>query len=151
METTLNGGADAGAKTPWHLWVVGAVSLLWNAGGVTSYTMTHMDMLENMDMPANQIAFYSSFPAWATGVWALGVWGCFIGSALLLFRSRFAVHAFAISIVGLLGTTIFQWGIADMPAELKSGGHIAFAAAIWVITIALFIYARRQQVNGVLR
>jgi len=150
METTMS-GASADAKTPWHLWVVGAVSLLWNAGGVTSYTMTHMGMLESMDMPANQIAFYSSFPAWATGVWALGVWGCFIGSALLLFRSRFAVASFAISIIGLIGTTIFQSGMADMPAELKTGGHIAFAAAIWIITIALFFYAWRMHKNGLLK
>lgn len=139
------------SKTPWHLWVVGAVSLLWNAGGVTSYTMTHLGMLESMDMPANQIAFYSSFPTWATAVWALGVWGCFIGSALLLLRSRFAEASFGISIVGLIGTTIFQWGVADMPDELKTGGHIGFAAAIWIITIGLFIYARRMRVTGVLK
>lgn len=139
------------SKTPWHLWAVGLVSLLWNSGGAISYTMTHLGMLESMEMPPDQIAFYSSFPAWATAFWALGVWGCFFGSLALLFRSRFAVWLFAISIVGLIGTTVFQWGVADMPAALTTTGHKLFAATIWVITIGLFIYARRMRAAGVLR
>ena len=143
--------ANAAVKAPWHLWVVGLVSLLWNSGGAISYTMTHMGMLESMEMPPDQIAFYSSFPAWATAFWALGVWGCFFGSLALLFRSRFAVWLFGISIVGLIGTTFFQWGVAEMPAELTTMGHKLFAAAIWVITIGLFFYARRMHAAGVLR
>lgn len=140
-----------GPKTPWHLWVVGIVSLLWNSGGVASFVMTNLGMLESSGMPADQIAFYSSFPTWAIVVWALGVWGCFLGSLALLFRSRFAVWLFSISIIGLIGTTIFQWGIADMPAELTTVGHKLFAAAIWVITLALFFYARRMRDGGVLK
>jgi len=146
--STILGGRP---KTPWHLWVVGLFSLLWNSGGAISYTMTHMGKLEEMGMPADQIAYYSSFPSWATAVWALGVWGCFLGSLALLFRSRFAVLLFGVSIVGLIGTTIFQWGLSDLPAELKTSGHIAFAATIWVITIALFFYASRMSRAGVLR
>lgn len=138
-------------KTPWHLWVIGALSLLWNAGGATSYTMTHLGKLESMGVPPHHIEFYSNFPSWATAVWALGVWGCFFGSLALLFRSKFSVWLFRISIVGLIGTTIFQWGIADMPADLKSAGHIAFAASIWIITIALYLYSVRMRNAGVLR
>lgn len=28
--------------TPWHLWVVGVVAVLWNAFGCWDYTMTHL-------------------------------------------------------------------------------------------------------------
>lgn len=139
------------AKTPWHLWVVGIASLLWNAMGCLSYTMTKLGRLESMDMPANQIEFYSNFPAWATAFWALGVWGCLLGSLFLLLRTKLSVWMFRISIIGLIGTTIFQWGIADMPVELKTAGHIAFAVVIWVITIALYLYAVRARNAGVLR
>lgn len=143
--------ASASHAAPWHLWVVGVVSLLWNSGGAFSYTITQLGMLEGMDMPAEQMAYYSSFPAWATSFWALGVWGCFFGSLALLLRSRFAVWLFAISIVGLIGTTVFQWGVSDMPEMLTTMGHKLFAAAIWIITIALFIYARRMREAVVLR
>ncbi len=146
MNNTLGG-----VKTPWHLWVIGIVSLLWNSTGVMSYTMTHMGMLESMDMPADQIAYYSSFPSWATAVWALGVWGCFFGSLALLLRSRYGVWLFGISMLGLIGTTIFQWGLSDMPEVLSSSGHKLFAAVIWVITLALFFYARRMHEAGVLK
>ncbi|BDI60510.1 hypothetical protein [Qipengyuania nanhaisediminis] len=136
---------------PWHLWVVGLVSLLWNATGATSYTMTKLGMLEGIDMPADQIAYYTSFPAWATAFWALGVWGSLFGSLALLVRSRHAVTLFAISIVGLVGTTFFQWVVSDLPPVLATTEHKLFAAAIWVITIGLFIYARRMREAGVLR
>jgi hypothetical protein len=31
---------DMTVKTPWHLWAVGAVSLLWNGLGGYDYTMS---------------------------------------------------------------------------------------------------------------
>lgn len=137
-------------NTPWHLWVVGAVSLLWNLGGVASYTMTKLAALEGSGMPTEQLTYYYSFPAWATAFWALGVWGCFFGSAALLLRSRYAVWLFGISIVGLVGTTVYQRMFSEMPETLQTMGHNLFALAIWVITIGLFFYARRQVQNGVL-
>jgi len=35
--------ADTGPespKTPWHLWVIGVISLLWNSTGAMDFTMT---------------------------------------------------------------------------------------------------------------
>lgn len=142
---------DDRVKTPWHLWVIGAVSLLWNLGGVTSYMMTELGMLDSLDMPPDQAAYYASFPAWAVAVWALGVWGCFFGSIALLFRSKWAVTLFGISIIGLVGTTIYQQLVSELPESLSTTGHNLFAAAIWVITIGLFLYASRMKRAGVLR
>ena len=50
--------------------------------------------------PADQLAYYNSLPAWLTAFWALGVWGGLAGSLLLLARSRHAVLAFALSVLG---------------------------------------------------
>lgn len=137
-------------KTPWHLWAVGIVSLLWNAGGAASYTMTELGMLEGMMTPAQTEYFYG-FPAWAVAFWALGVWGCFFGSIALLLRSRFAVWLFGVSIVGLLGTTIYERAFAVLPESLQTTGQNLFAVAIWVITLALFIYSSRMKRAGVLQ
>ena len=138
-------------KTPWHLWVIGIVSLLWNAGGVASYLATETGNLAAFGMPEETHAYFYGFPAWAVATWALGVWGCFFGSIALLLRSRWAVALFGISLVGLLGTTIYERVVADVPAELDTTGNALFAVAIWVITIALFIYSRRMAAAGVLR
>lgn len=138
-------------KTPWHLWVVGIVSLLWNSGGVASYTMTELGMLEGMEFSQEQLDYFYGFPAWAVAFWALGVWGCFFGSIALLLRSRFAVWLFGVSIVGLIGTTYYERMVGDLPASFETTGQYAFAVAIWVITIGLFIYSSRMARAGVLK
>jgi hypothetical protein len=142
MEHTLT------PKTPWHLWVIGALTLLWNALGTFSYTMTRLGKLEDLEMTAGDIAYFDSFPAWANSVWALGVWGALFGSILLLFKSRWAVTSLIISVIGLVGTTIYQRLMTDIPATLDSP---PLAIAIWVITIGMLFYAMRMRASGVLR
>ena len=148
MDDTIETPAPVSTNAPWHLWVVGVLSLLWNAVGVMSYLMTKLGKLEALGMTPDQIAYFNSFPAWASAVWALGVWGCLIGSLLLLARSRHAVTAFGVSIVGLIGTAVFSYGMSDVPEELRS---VPLDIAIWAITLGLFWYARRMTAGGVLR
>ncbi len=132
-------------KTPWHLWVVGVLSLLWNSGGAASYTMTELQMLGGMDsLTPEMVDYFYGFPTWAVVFWALGVWGCFFGSLALLFRSRFAVWLFGISIVGLIGTTVYERLVAELPESMQTTGQNLFAAAIWIIT-------RRMTRAGVLK
>ena len=83
-------------------------------------------------------------------MWALGVWGAVGASILLLLRNRFAFHGFVISIIGLLGTTIFTF-TSDLPAELSSSFNWIFTAVIWIVTLGLAYYAKRMSDAGVLR
>ena len=135
-------------KAPWHLWVVGVLTLLWNGIGIFSYTMTHLGKLEDLGMTADQIAFFDSFPAWANALWAIGVWGAFFGSVLLLLRSRWAFTSVAISVIGLVGTTIYQNFMIEVPVELQS---IPLNVMIWVTTLFMLWYARKMRFEGVLR
>lgn len=140
-------------KTPWHLWVVGAVSLIWNAFGAMDYTMTKMGNAEYLAaFTPEQQAFFSSFPIWANVGWALGVWASLLGSLLLLARSRHAVTAFLVSMIGLAISCVYQFGMhyGDLMRMFGSFPMI-FTAVIWVILIALFVYARRQAATGALR
>lgn len=140
-------------KTPSHLWVVGVVSLLWNAIGAFDYTMTKMRSAEYLaTFTPEQQAFFTSFPVWANIGWALGVWGSVLGSLLLLARSRHAVSAFAVSLAGLALSSIYQFGMHYADLQRMFGTFpMVFTAIIWVIAIALFVYARRQAAAGVLR
>lgn len=142
METT---GRSA---TPWHLWVVGGLTLLWNAVGVMSYLMTELDQLEALGMTPAQIAYFDTFPAWATAVWALGVWGAFAGSVLLLLRSRWAVTALVIALVGLIGTTYFQHFVTVVPEDMR---NLGLDVTIWVTTLFMLWYALKMRREGVLR
>ena len=138
-------------KRPWHLWVVGILSLLWNAMGALDYTMTQTRNAEWLSaMSTEQMDWINSFPAWAEGAWAIGVWMSVAGSILLLFRSRMAATAFAVSLLGVLGTTIFQYGLSDAPDSFRTPGSMAFSAAIWIVAILLLIYSVRMRRRGVL-
>lgn len=140
-------------KTPVHLWIVGVVSLLWNAVGAFDYTMTKMQNAEYLAaFTPEQQAWFASFPLWANIGWALGVWGSVLGSLLLLARSRHAVSAFAVSLVGLAISCIYQFGLhyGDL-MRLFGTFPMIFTAIIWLILIALFVYARKQAAAGVLR
>lgn len=134
--------------TPWHLWVVGVLTLLWNGVGIWSYISTQTGNLEGMGMSDEAIEYVSTFPAWADALWALGVWGAFLGSILLLLRSRWAVLSIAISVVGLIGTTIYQRFMTEIPADMAGLG---IPIAIWVITLFMLWYASRMRTQGVLR
>ena len=138
----------AAGKAPWHLWAIGIVTLLWNAIGITSYLMTELGKLDALGMTESQIAYFETFPAWATAFWALGVWGSFLGSVLLLLRSAHAVTAFAVSVIGLVGTTVFQRFIIELPADMNNP---ALDIAIWAITLATLWYAVKMRGAGVLR
>jgi len=143
-------------KTPWHLWVVGILGLLWNLMAVTDYTFAKMKsdwyMKEMGGFTPDQIAWFDSFPMWANVGWALGVWGSFLGALLLLARSRYAVTSFIVSAAGLAVMTIYQFVLKkDEFMGLFGPGPMYFTIVIWVILIALFLYARKQAAAGVLR
>lgn len=139
---------ETSAKTPWHLWAVGIITLLWNAIGIFSYMMTRLGKLPDLGMTPDQIAFFDSFPVWANSLWALGVWGAFFGSILILLRSRWAIISLIISVIGMIGTTIYQNFMITVPEELQS---IGLNIAIWVTTLFMLWYAIRMRNQGVLK
>ncbi len=142
------------SKTPIHLWIVGLLSLVWNAGGGFDYIMTQTANAEYLaQAPTERLAMLTDAPLWFNATWAIGVWFSVLGSLLLLLRSRFAGSAFAISLLGLVASSVYTYGIADGGSMMAVAGPgaIAFAIAIPVVLIALWLYARAATKSGVLR
>ncbi|SFG18729.1 hypothetical protein SAMN05518801_109130 [Novosphingobium sp. CF614] len=138
-------------KAPWYFWVVAVLSLLWDAFGCLDFTMTvTRNPAYLAQFPPEIIDFIDSFPMWATAVWALGVWGALTGSVLLLLRSRWAVAAFAASLLGLALSTVYQV-TADMPEAMTAGVNLVLTLVIWAAAIALLWFAARMRARGVLR
>jgi hypothetical protein len=141
-------------RTPAHLWVVGILSLLWNAFGAADYTMTelgHLAWFEMMGLGAEELAWTQSFPLWAVSAWAIGVWGSVIGSVLLLLRSRHAVTAFLLSVLGAAASFAYQLTAVDKPASMQGGAAVIMPVVILILIAAQWYYARRQAAAGVLR
>lgn len=159
MEEAIETAPHAAAGTPWHLWAVGIVSLLWNAFGGYDYTMTQLRdpgyfamMSEQMHVPAAELtAFFDGFPAWASALWAIGVWGSVLGSVLLLMRSRHAATAFLVSLIGAVLSFAYQF-TADIPPEMTDNvmGKVMPFVIVGAVVLQWW-YARRQAAAGVLR
>lgn len=139
------------ASAPAHLWIVGILGTLWNCFGVFDFVMTetaNQGYLAKYGTEAT--AYYMSFPAWFVAFWALGVWGGLAGSLLLLVRSKHAVTLFALSLVGLFVTTVYQFALSSPPADMTTTGMLLMMLVIWAVAIGLFVYARDLEKKGVL-
>lgn len=142
------------ARTPAHLWIVGTISLLWNSFGCVDYTMTKLDpvgYMQSMGMGEVEIAYTQAMPAWLSVFWALGVWGSLAGSILLLLRSRHAVTAFAVSLLGLAVSQIYQFTDSAMPETMQSGAMMVMTGVIWASLLFFLWYANRMKTAGILR
>jgi hypothetical protein len=142
------------ARTPVHLWIVGVLALLWNMIGVTDYVMMRT---RNADyfravMPdlniADALAYMDSMSLLASTGWALGVWGAMAGTLLLLMRSRHAVLAYLVSLVGAVIAFVLQFTGPIPPPGMDDP---VVPIIVTGIAIALLLYARRMRSRGVLR
>ncbi|MBA3577216.1 MAG: hypothetical protein H0W39_06365 [Sphingomonas sp.] len=143
-------------RTPIHLWIVGALALVWNAIGAFDYVMTRtrdMDYLSQMPGVDAQamIAWIEAFPIWAQFGWGLGVWMGLLGSVLLLARSRWAVWAFILSFVGILLGIGYQIAGAPPLAGAEGALHLLMPFAVIAIGLFLLFYSWRNAKKGVLR
>lgn len=145
----------ATTKTPWHLWLVGGLSLLWNGFGGFDFIMTTTQgetYMRSAGMTQPMIDYFMAMPTWMYGPWILGVWGAVAGSILLLMRSRWAVTAFALSVVGAVVSLIYQKFINPMPPlpeAMQAMGYMSYV--IVVIAGFLLWYAWTMRKAGVLR
>lgn len=138
-------------KTPWHLWVIGIIGLLWNAMGAFDFIMT---MTKNEDYMAAftepQLEFFYSFPGWVVGAWAIAVFGAVFGSLALLARSKFATPIFGLSLLAMVATTIHNFGMSNGYEIMGIVGTI-FTVVIFLIAAFLVWYSFTLSRKGVLR
>jgi len=139
-------------RTPKHLWIVGVIALLWNAMGAMDYLMTQTKNEAYMgQFTPEQLAFFYGFPTWVVATWAIAVWAGVLGAVLLLLRKRLAVPVFLASLVAMVITTIHNYVLAD-GWEVMGGDAMAlgFTVLIFVVAIALYMYARAMEKQGTL-
>lgn len=150
--------AADGADAPWHLWVVGVLSLMFTAYGAYDYLMSQMGnrayigaMVEPFGIDTDvAVTYFSTFPLWADCVWAIGVWGAVAGSLLLLARRAWAYPAYLASLAGLIASNGYSL-IHPVPGMTDSSMAYAMTALVAAVMVALTLYARALRDSGVLR
>ena len=140
-------------KTPWHLWLVGVVAVLFNAIGVFDFVMSMTQGAKYMadaGMTPAQIAHYQEMPAWMTVDWAIGVWGALLGSVLILLRNKLAWPVLAVSLAAFLLSLVYTYVLTDGGKIM--GPQMAIMSAVIAGLLAFFIwYSWLMTRRGVLK
>lgn len=139
-------------KTPWHLWVVGGLMVLWNAFPAFDFSATMISgetyLGEVAGYDDEAVAYTLSLPGWLYALWFVGGWGAFIGSLLLLLKKKLAVWVLGASLLGALGTMSYTLINPDQPESLDAG---MLPYVIIIIAVALLCYAIWMKRRGILR
>ena len=149
----MNQSSEAPARSsPWHLWIVGVLAVLWNSVGAFDYLMTETRNANYLSsFSAEQLAYFTGLPKWVIATWALGVWGGVAGSLLVLLRWRLAVAAFGVSLAGAAATFVHNYALSEGFKVMGGVGAVAFSAVILLVGVALLVYSRSLAARGVLR
>jgi hypothetical protein len=140
--------SETKVRAPWHLWVVGILSLLWYAAGAYTIQMAQLGRLPHLS--PHEIAYYAAKPVWLVAITAISTYGSAIASALLLLRSRAAVWLFAIALVFILLNNGIELANGTSRAFANTGASIA-TVVIVLIAVLTLLYARWMRKRGVLR
>jgi len=140
-------------NTPKHLWVVGILALLWNSVGALDYVMTQTKNKAYMsggNFTEAQLDYFYSMPTWMIFAWATAIWASVLGSILLLMKKKLSAPVFLVSLIGVVVSSIYSYGLSNGYEIMGGAGAAAFSAAIFLIALALYIYARKMSNIGVL-
>ena len=136
--------------TPKHFWFVGAVATLWNMMGPYDYLMTQTRNAAYMaKFDQAQLDYFYGFPVWVESCWAIAVWGGLLGSILLLMKKGLAVPVFLVSLVAMVCTAVYNFGLSDGMTVMGTSG-LLFTIVIFLICLGLWLYSRSMKGRGVL-
>jgi len=139
-------------KARWHFWVVAIIALLWNAMGAMDYLMTQTKNEEYMsNFTQQQLDFFYGLPVWVESAWAIAVWGGVLGAILLLLRKAIAVPVFLVSLIAMVITTIHNYALSNGLEVIGDTFSLVFSAAIFLVSLGLYLYSRAMKQRGVLK
>ncbi|MDB4222899.1 hypothetical protein N9850_03940 [Granulosicoccus sp.] len=140
-------------KTPWHLWLIGVIAVLFNFIGVFDFVMSMAQGAEyqaSAGMTPDQIAHYQVMPGWMMLVWAVGVFGAFLASIFVLLRKKLALPVFILSLAAFLLSVFYNYVLTDGRSVLGQDMMIA-SAVIAALLVFFSWYASLMIKRGVLR
>lgn len=134
-------------KPHWSFWLIGGVTLLWNAMGAINFIIQMMS-----DTPdayrASEQAIITGRPLWATIGFFVAVFAGTAGSAQLLLRSPHAIPLFITSLGGVVIATLHA---LTQGISFGAGEIIGIILMPNLIAGFLIWYAKRALANGWIR
>lgn len=131
-------------KLPASFWVISVLGLLWNGFGAYLYLLAKLNPQGVMaNAPPAMRDYVADMPLWAHIGWSVGIWGSFLGSVLMVLRSRHAVSAFLASLAGAVLSFAGQ----------AMAGVLGLGEPLMILSVIVFLwwYGRHCQTQGLLR
>ncbi|MEM7780216.1 MAG: hypothetical protein AAF697_07500 [Pseudomonadota bacterium] len=122
------------APLRWHMWAVGALTLIWYALG--------LGQLGVMGSAAQTSTFLSQASL------AVCLWSGLGGAVLLLMRSRYAVQAMVVALVGVLTASLDLFVLASRPVDFYANPTFL---SLWLIAQVSLYYTLRIRSLGLLK
>jgi hypothetical protein len=135
-------------KTPWHLWVVGALTLLWNGSGAYTIMMAQAGRLPGLR--PDEAAYYAAQPAWFVVATDIALVSAVAAGVALLLRKTTAAWLFAVSLAAIIVNNSYELA-AGTSRVFVSQGALIVTAIIAVIAVLQFGYASSMKRRGVLK
>jgi hypothetical protein len=139
---------DSSRKTPWHVRVVGILTLLWNGSGAVTIMLAQGGRLANIG--ADEAAYYAAQPTWFVITTDIALISAVAAGVALLRRSRTAVWLFGLSLALILSHDGYEL-IAGTSRMLATRGALILTTVIAVIAVLQLVYARAMSRSAVLK
>ena len=125
--------------TPWHLWAIGAASVLWNGVGVWQWFQA--GMVAGPALGGLLVAWGGKGVAYGVAVWC-GL----LGALMLLLRRKLAFNAFVAGLIAMLAHAVYVLALSNGREVLGAGGtaFTLVVALIFAVQIAYSHWARRR-------
>jgi hypothetical protein len=135
-------------KTPWHLWAVAVLTLLWNGSGAYTIMMAQSGRLSNL--AAKEAMYFTAQPLWFVVSTDIALFAPLAAAVALLLRSRTAPWLFAVSAIFILANNIYDLATGSSLALIDRGWAFE-TITIVLIAILQFAYAWAMKNRGVLQ
>ena len=135
-------------RTPWHLWVVAIVALLWNGAGAVTIMLAQAGRLSGID--PEEAAYYAAQPVWFVVSTNIALLAAIAASVALLLGHRAAVWLFGLSLAAIFVNDTYDIS-AGTSRVLVNRVALIVTCIIVVIAILELVYARAMKQRAVLR
>jgi hypothetical protein len=144
----MSATATVERKTPWHVWVVGILTVLWDGSGAVVIMLAQAGRLSNLE--PDEAAYYAAQPLWLVISTDIALVSAIAAGIALLLRSRAAVWLFAISLLAIVVNDGYELATGTSRA-LANQGALIVTCIIFVIAVLQLVYARAMANRGVLK
>jgi hypothetical protein len=143
----LNQETSSRAKTPWHLWLIGGLSLLWYLAA--AYTILSAQYGTLPGMRPDEVAYYAAKPLLLQVLAIAALIGGIGGAIGILLRRTWALGLLAMLVICVMAQNAIELTNGTSRALANNGAMIA-TAIIAAIAVLTWLYACAMVRKGVL-